>query len=168
MLGIPGYYSREGRTEPTYQNTQPYPVPSGAGQVHLPTSRPTTSNSQYSGYHYDNETDERGSFESRSLAGYSHMSGGAGRDSSVDKDFRGYPQNTATGGFYSRMESRNNPFVEGSALNQEANSVVQMFLSNHASRINDRQEHPSQPKPSPGKVEDLQSPTGAFGQMQVV
>ena len=52
-------------------------------------SRPTTSNSHYSTH----DLDDRASFESRSLAGYSHMSGSVlagagGRDASIDRDLR--------------------------------------------------------------------------------
>ena len=69
-----------------------------------------------------------------------------GRDASMDRDFRG--------GYYNgrEMESRNNPFVQGSTLNREANDVVQAFLANQN---------------RPGRIEDLPSPTGPFGQQQV-
>ena len=124
-----------GAAQPVYMNTA-----SGAPVFGL--SRPTTSNSQYT------QDDDRTSFESRSLAGYSHMSGvvGGGRDVSMDRDFRP--------GFGA---SRANPFVHGSTLNREADDVVQMFLANNHN--GNRQ---------PGKVEDLPSPTGAFGQQQVL
>ena len=136
---IVGYQPGGGGTnQPVYMNTTP-----GGGTHVFGLSRPTTSNSQYT------QDDDRTSFESRSLAGYSHMSGvaGGGRDASMDRDFR-----PGFGG-----ASRANPFVHGSTLNREADDVVQMFLANNHN--GNRQ---------PGKVEDLPSPTGAFGQQQVI
>ena len=138
---IVGYQPGGGGTnQPVYMNAGQ----GGGGNHVFGLSRPTTSNSQYT------QDDDRTSFESRSLAGYSHMSGvaGGGRDASMDRDFR-----PGFGGGASRA----NPFVQGSTLNREADDVVQMFLANNHN--GNRQ---------PGKVEDLPSPTGAFGQQQVI
>ena len=71
----------------------------------------------------------------------------------------------------------NNPFVQGSQLQQEADSVVQMFLMNEANKKSIQQgmmHHQTDFTDSitkrnlqPGRIEDLQSPTGPYGQMQV-
>ena len=71
----------------------------------------------------------------------------------------------------------NNPFRQGSPLHQEADNVVQMFLMNEANKKSIRQgimqdqtdfvESITKRKLQPGKVEDLPSPTGPYGEMQV-
>ena len=70
--------------------------------------------------------------------------------------------------------SKPNPFVQGSQLQQDAESVVQAFLMNEASKKSMTQDPTSDQIDSaanhaiyPGKIEDLPSPTGPFGQMQV-
>ena len=71
----------------------------------------------------------------------------------------------------------NNPFRQGSPLQQEADNVVQMFLMNEANKKSMRQgimqdqtdfvESITKRNLQPGKVEDLPSPTGPYGEMQV-
>ena len=80
-----------------------------------------------------------------------------------------------TNGIGTTPNSKANPFVEGSALQQEAESVVNAFLMNEANTksmlhgINTDQLDSGTMSPiaAPGKIEDLPSPTGAYGQMQV-
>ena len=70
--------------------------------------------------------------------------------------------------------SKHNPFVEGSQLQQEAESVVHAFLMNEANKKSMQQRFsPDETDSSlhrftqPGKIADLPSPTGPYGQMQV-
>ena len=70
--------------------------------------------------------------------------------------------------------SKPNPFVQGSQLQQDAESVVQAFLMNEASKKSmmqgptvDQIDSGTNHSTYPGKIEDLPSPTGPFGQMQV-
>ena len=80
-----------------------------------------------------------------------------------------------TNGIGTTPNSKANPFVEGSALQQEAESVVNAFLMNEANTksmlhgINTDQLDSGilSQIVAPGKIEDLPSPTGAYGQMQV-
>ena len=82
---------------------------------------------------------------------------GLGREASMDRDFRP-----------STFQSRANPFVQGSTLNREADDVVQMFLANNGASANAPPGGADQIRNNqPGKIEDLPSPTGAFGQQQV-
>ena len=94
-----------------------------------------------------------------------------------DKDLRrsGYnPQNITTMDIGSTPNSKPNPFVQGSQLQQEAENVVQAFLMNEASKKSMQQEFVTDQldsgiirSPNPGKIEDLPSPTGPYGEMQV-
>ena len=70
--------------------------------------------------------------------------------------------------------SKPNPFVEGSQLHQEAESVVHAFLMSENSQksmqqgfTHDQLDSGTEGLPIPGKIEDLPSPTGPYGEMQV-
>ena len=70
--------------------------------------------------------------------------------------------------------SKPNPFVQGSKLEQDAESAVQAFLMSEASKKSmllglnsDQIDSGTNYQANPGKIEDLPSPTGPFGQMQV-
>ena len=70
--------------------------------------------------------------------------------------------------------SKPNPFVQGSKLEQDAESAVQAFLMSEASKKSmllglnsDQIDSGTNYQVNPGKIEDLPSPTGPFGQMQV-
>jgi hypothetical protein len=74
----------------------------------------------------------------------------------------------------STPNSKPNPFVQGSQLQQEAENVVQAFLMNEAGKKSMQQEFVTDQldsgimrSPNPGKIEDLPSPTGPYGEMQV-
>ena len=94
-----------------------------------------------------------------------------------DKDFRrsGYnARNVTTMDIGSTPNSKPNPFVQGSQLQQEAENVVQAFLMNEAGKKSMQQEFVTDQldsgimrSPNPGKIEDLPSPTGPYGEMQV-
>ena len=70
--------------------------------------------------------------------------------------------------------SKPNPFVQGSQLQQDAESVVQAFLMSEANKksmlpgvTSDQIDSGPIHSTNPGKIEDLPSPTGPYGQMQV-
>ena len=70
--------------------------------------------------------------------------------------------------------SKPNPFVQGSKLEQDAESAVQAFLMSEASKkstipgaTSDQIDSGPVHSTNPGKIEDLPSPTGPYGQMQV-
>ena len=94
-----------------------------------------------------------------------------------DKDFRrsGYnAQHINTIDIGTTPNSKPNPFVQGSQLQQEAENVVQAFLMSEASEqsmqpgyVDDQIDSGIGHLNKPGKIEDLPSPTGPYGDMQV-
>ena len=94
-----------------------------------------------------------------------------------DKDFRrgGYNgHNINNMDIGSTPNSKPNPFVHGSQLHQEAENVVQAFLMNEGCKTSMQHELDTNQLDAgankfvnPGKIEDLPSPTGPYGEMQV-